>query len=111
MILDINLFDNVVYDKFFFNYGYVYNIYSGFFIVLFVWFYIFIWISIFVFWKIIDVEILVNGKWKWLFNCNNENKFRYENWINMCYLVLNVGIKVNIWMLYRVWYSFKGYKV
>lgn len=50
---------NVVYDKFFFNYGYAYNTHSGFFTAPSARLYIFTWTSIFAPWKIIDAEILV----------------------------------------------------
>lgn len=94
-----NIFVNVVYDKLFFNYGNVYNFYSGIFIVLFVGLYIFIWLSVVVFKKVFDLEILFNGKWKGLGNCNNENGLWYENCVNIVFLVLNEGDKVNIWMI------------
>lgn len=116
LILYKNIFVNVVYDKLFFNYGNVYNFYSGIFIVLFVGFYIFIWINLVNFKSIFDVEILINGKWKGLGNCNNESNLGYENCVNIVFLVLKVGDKVNFWMiivnfLYGEWLSFKGWKV
>lgn len=83
MILYRNIFVNVVYDKLFFNYGNVYNFYSGIFIVLFVGLYIFIWISLVNFKSIFDVEILINVKWKGLGNCNNEGSLGFGNCVNI----------------------------
>lgn len=91
-----------MYDKFFFNYGYVYNTHSGFFTAPSARLYIFTWTSIFAPWKIIDAKILVNGKRKGLANCNNENNPRYENWTNTRPLVLNAGNKVNIRTLLQI---------
>lgn len=102
LTLNINTPDNVVYDKFFFNYGYVYNTHSGFFTAPSARLYIFTWTSIFAPWKIIDAEILVNGKQKGLANCNNDNNPRYENWTNKRPLVLNAGNKVNIRTLLQI---------
>lgn len=95
LILYRNIFVNVVYDKVFFNYGNVYNFYSGIFIVLFVGLYIFIWISLVSFKSIFDVEILINVKWKGLGNCNNEGSLGFGNCVNIVFLVLKVGDKVN----------------
>lgn len=102
LTLNINTPDNVVYDKFFFNYGYVYNTHSGFFTAPSARLYIFTWTSIFAPWKIIDAEILVNGKQKGLANCNNDYNPRYENWTNKRPLVLNAGNKVNIRTLLQI---------
>lgn len=107
---------NVVYDKFFFNFGNAYNPSNGYFTAPSAGMYIFTWTSVVAPGKIFDAEILLNGKRKGLGNCNNIGGSWYENCANTVPLVLNAGDKVNIRTcganyLLGLWSSFKGWKV
>lgn len=107
---------NVVYDKFFFNFGNAYNPSNGYFTAPSAGMYIFTWTSVVAPGKMFDAEILLNGKRKGLGNCNNLRGSWYENCANTVPLVLNAGDKVNIRTvtanyLLGLWSSFKGWKV
>lgn len=93
--LYFNIFVNVVYDGLYFNYGNVYNFCNGIFIVLFDGLYIFIWMSYINFGKIFDVEFFVNGWRKGLGNCNNELNLGFGNCVNIVFVILKIGDKVN----------------